>query len=171
MRLLSILNEIYDHIIAEGHKEEEGLRDKETRHYLQLIIKLSLETINSAIKPRQEAKPNQQSKVFEMLAQSHELRDRVEENTRYFRQAMTAAGFTLAGQDHPISPVMLGDAALSQKFSDRLLDHGVYAIGFFFPVVPRGTARIRTQISAAHTKPMLDQAIDAFIKVKAELGV
>ncbi len=110
-------------------------------------------------------------KVFEMLGQSHELRDRVEENTRYFRQAMTDAGFILGGQDHPICPVMLGDAALSQKFSDRLLDHGVYAIGFFFPVVPRGTARIRTQISAAHTKPMLDQAIDAFIKVKAELGV
>ena len=75
MRLLSILNEIYDHIIAEGQKEEEGLRDKETRHYLQLIIKLSLETINSAIKPRQEAKPNQQSKVFEMLASKADQAD------------------------------------------------------------------------------------------------
>lgn len=110
-------------------------------------------------------------KVFGMLSHSTGLRDRVEENTRYFRAAMTGAGFTLAGQDHPISPVMLGDAALSQRFADHLLDHGVYAIGFFYPVVPHGAARIRTQISAAHTKEMLDRAIDAFIKVKAELGV
>ena len=91
-------------------------------------------------------------KVFEMLEGSTEWRDRVEENTRFFRAAMAAEGFTLGGQDHPITPVMLGDAALSQRFSDQLLERGVYAIGFFHPVVPHGTARIRTQISAAHTR-------------------
>lgn len=110
-------------------------------------------------------------KVFEMLSASTEWRDRVEENTTYFRQAMTEAGFTLAGADHPICPVMLGDAALSQKFSERLLDHGIYAIGFFYPVVPEGKARIRTQISAAHDRPMLEKAVDAFVAVKKELGV
>jgi glycine C-acetyltransferase len=110
-------------------------------------------------------------KVFEMLEQSTELADRVKENTRYFRDAMAGTGFTLSGKDHPISPVMLGDAALAQKFSDRLLDHGVYAIGFFYPVVPQGKARIRTQISAAHTREQLDQGIDAFIKTGRELGV
>ena len=110
-------------------------------------------------------------KVFEMLEQSTELADRVKENTRYFRDAMAGTGFNLSGNDHPISPVMLGDAALAQKFSDRLLDHGVYAIGFFYPVVPQGKARIRTQISAAHTREQLDQGIDAFIKTGRELGV
>jgi glycine C-acetyltransferase len=110
-------------------------------------------------------------KVFEMLSSTTEWRDRVEENTRYFRQAMTEAGFTLAGADHPICPVMLGDAALSQKFSERLLDHGIYAIGFFYPVVPEGKARIRTQISAAHDRTMLEKAVEAFVAVKKELGV
>ena len=110
-------------------------------------------------------------KVFDMLGQSTELADRVKANTRYFRDAMAGTGFTIAGEDHPISPVMLGDAALSQKFADRLLDHGVYAIGFFFPVVPKETARIRTQISAAHTRDQLDKAIDAFVKTGRELGV
>jgi glycine C-acetyltransferase len=110
-------------------------------------------------------------KVFEMLSATTEWRDRVEENTRYFRQAMTEAGFTLAGADHPICPVMLGDAALSQKFSERLLDHGIYAIGFFYPVVPEGKARIRTQISAAHDRTMLEKAVEAFVAVKKELGV
>jgi glycine C-acetyltransferase len=110
-------------------------------------------------------------KVFEMLSATPEWRDRVEENTRYFRQAMTEAGFTLAGADHPICPVMLGDAALSQKFSERLLDHGIYAIGFFYPVVPEGKARIRTQISAAHDRTMLEKAVEAFVAVKKELGV
>jgi glycine C-acetyltransferase len=110
-------------------------------------------------------------KVFEMLSATTEWRDRVEENTRFFRQAMTEAGFTLAGADHPICPVMLGDAALSQKFSERLLDHGIYAIGFFYPVVPEGKARIRTQISAAHDRTMLEKAVDAFGSVKKELGV
>ncbi len=110
-------------------------------------------------------------KVFEMLEASTELADRVKENTTYFRNAMAQTGFTIAGKDHPISPVMLGDAALSQKFSEKLLEHGVYAMGFFYPVVPQGKARIRTQISAAHTREQLDQGIDAFVKSGKELGV
>jgi glycine C-acetyltransferase len=110
-------------------------------------------------------------KVFEMLEASTELADRVKANTTYFRDAMAGTGFTIAGKDHPISPVMLGDAALSQRFADKLLEKGVYAIGFFFPVVPQGKARIRTQISAAHTKEQLDQGIEAFIAVGKELGV
>jgi glycine C-acetyltransferase len=110
-------------------------------------------------------------KVFEMLEASTELADRVKENTVYFRNAMSQTGFTIGGKDHPISPVMLGDAALSQKFSEKLLEHGVYAMGFFFPVVAKGKARIRTQISAAHTREQLDQGIDAFVKTGKELGV
>ena len=110
-------------------------------------------------------------KVFEMLEESNELADKVKANTEYFRNAMASTGFTIAGKDHPISPVMLGDAALSQKFADKLLEHGVYAIGFFFPVVPQGKARIRTQISAAHSREQLDQGIDAFVKTGKELGV
>ncbi len=109
--------------------------------------------------------------VFEMLEASTELADRVKSNAQYFRNAMAGTGFTIGGKDHPISPVMLGDAALAQQFSAKLLDHGVYAIGFFFPVVAQGAARIRTQISAAHTKVQLDQGIEAFVKVGKELGV
>jgi glycine C-acetyltransferase len=110
-------------------------------------------------------------KVFEMLEASTELADRVKANTKYFRDAMAGTGFTIAGKDHPISPVMLGDAALSQRFADKLLDHGVYAIGFFYPVVPQDKARIRTQISAAHTREQLDRGIAAFVKTGKELGV
>ena len=109
--------------------------------------------------------------VFEMLEASTELADRTKSNAQYFRAAMAGTGFTIGGKDHPISPVMLGDAALAQQFSAKLLDHGVYAIGFFFPVVAQGAARIRTQISAAHTKDQLDQGIEAFVKVGKELGV
>lgn len=110
-------------------------------------------------------------KVFEMLEASTSFADQVKENTHYFRTAMAQTGFTIAGKDHPISPVMLGDAALSQRFSEKLLEHGVYAMGFFYPVVPQGKARIRTQISAAHTREQLDQGIDAFVKTGKELGV
>ncbi len=110
-------------------------------------------------------------KVFEMLEASTELADRVKDNASYFRNAMAGTGFTITGGDHPISPVMLGDAALSQKFADTLLDHGVYAVGFFYPVVARGKARIRTQISAAHTREQLDQGIEAFVKTGRALGV
>ncbi len=110
-------------------------------------------------------------KVFEMLEADTTLADRVKENTSYFRNAMSHTGFTISGADHPISPVMLGDAALSQKFSAGLLERGVYAMGFFFPVVPQGKARIRTQISAAHTREQLDQAIEAFVDTGKSLGV
>jgi len=110
-------------------------------------------------------------KVFEMLEASTELADRVKDNAAYFRNAMSQTGFTIAGKDHPISPVMLGDATLSQKFADSLLDRGVYAVGFFYPVVPQGKARIRTQISAAHTRDQLDQGIDAFVETGKALGV
>jgi len=108
-------------------------------------------------------------KVLDMLSASTVLRDRLEENTRYFRTGMQAAGFAVAPGDHPIVPVMLGDAVLAQKMSQKLLEHGIYAIGFFFPVVPKGKARIRAQISAAHTKEDLDKAIAAFAATYAEL--
>ncbi|WP_455206189.1 glycine C-acetyltransferase [Kaarinaea lacus] len=108
-------------------------------------------------------------KVLEMLSASTALRDRLEDNTRYFRKGMHDAGFAIPAGDHPIVPVMLGDAVLAQQMSQKLLERGVYAIGFFYPVVPKGKARIRTQISAAHTKDDLDKAIAAFAAVHAEL--
>ena len=110
-------------------------------------------------------------RVFEILRESSELADRVKENTAYFRKAMAQTGFEILGADHPITPILLGDAALSQRFAETLLEHGVYAIGFFFPVVPRDTARIRTQISAAHTREHLDRAVEAFTRTGKELGV
>lgn len=110
-------------------------------------------------------------KVLDMIEESTELRDRLNDNMIYFRNAMEQTGFDIAGKDHPITPVMLGDAALSQKFSEKLLNHGVYAVGFFYPVVPQGTARIRTQISAGHTREQLDKAVNAFVAVKEELGL
>jgi len=111
------------------------------------------------------------NKVFEILSTSTELRDKLEENTKYFKEKINSAGFQTKPGDSPIVPIMLFDAALSQKFANRLLEEGVYAIGFFYPVVPKGEARIRTQISAAHEKHHLDKAIAAFIKVGKELGV
>ena len=110
-------------------------------------------------------------KVFELLTQSTELADRLKENTTYFRKVMTQTGFTINGDDHPIAPVMLGDAKVAQEFSNKLIKNGVYAIGFFFPVVPKDTARIRTQVSAAHTRDHLDRAAEVFAKVGSELGV
>lgn len=110
-------------------------------------------------------------KAFQMLAAAGELRERLADNTAYFREKMGAAGFDIKPGTHPISPVMLYDAPLAQKFAARLLEEGIYAIGFFFPVVPQGQARIRTQMSAAHTREHLDRAIAAFIKIGHELGV
>lgn len=107
--------------------------------------------------------------VLDMLSTSTELRDRLEDNTHYFRKGMQQAGFDVNDGDHPIVPVMLGDAVLAQSMSQKLLEHGIYAIGFFFPVVPKGQARIRTQISAAHTKEDLDKAIEAFAVTYKEL--
>lgn len=110
--------------------------------------------------------------VFRLLQKEGKtLRTQLFQNAQYFRQKMTALGFTLAGKDHPIIPIMLGDAQLTQRFAQRMLDEGIYVIGFFFPVVPKGSARIRTQMSAAHTKEDLDQAISAFEKIGKELGV
>ena len=109
--------------------------------------------------------------VFDMLAGAADLRQTLSDNTRYFREQMTAAGFDLKPGVHPIVPVMLYDAPLAQQFAAGLLEEGIYAIGFFFPVVAKGQARIRTQISAAHTREHLDRAIAAFIKVGKRLGV
>jgi glycine C-acetyltransferase len=111
------------------------------------------------------------NKVFDILSSTTELRDKLEANTKYFKERILAAGFDIKPGDSPIVPIMLYDAALSQKFADLLLKEGVYAIGFFYPVVAKGQARIRTQISAAHSIEDLDKAIAAFIKVGKELGV
>lgn len=110
-------------------------------------------------------------KVLEMLDESTELRDKLESNTHYFRKGMQQAGFDVEEGDHPIVPVMLGDANIAQDMSKKLLERGIYAIGFFFPVVPKGKARIRTQISAAHTENDLDKAIKAFAETRDELIV
>ena len=107
--------------------------------------------------------------VIDMLSESTALRDKLEANTHYFRKGMKDAGFAIDDGDHPIVPVMLGDANLAQNMSRKLLEEGIYAIGFFFPVVPKDKARIRTQISAAHSKDDLDKAIRAFAKVRDEL--
>ncbi len=110
-------------------------------------------------------------KVIDMLEASTELTEKVQHNAAYFRKGMEQCGFKLAGAGHAIVPVMLGDAALSQRFSNRLLELGVYAMGFFYPVVPKEQARIRTQLSAAHTEEQLDRAIAAFAQTGRELGV
>jgi glycine C-acetyltransferase len=110
-------------------------------------------------------------KVFEMLAAAGELRERVKENTAYFRAQMTQAGFDIKPGVHPIVPVMIYDAKKAQAMAAALLDEGIYVTGFFFPVVPQGQARIRTQMSAAHTRAHLDHAIAAFTKVGKQLGV
>jgi glycine C-acetyltransferase len=109
--------------------------------------------------------------ALRLLEESTKLRDQLESNTRYFREAMTKVGFNIVPGEHPIVPIMLGDAALATKFADFMLKRGVYVIGFSYPVVPVGKARIRTQISAAHTKTELEQAVAAFVEVKRELGV
>ena len=109
--------------------------------------------------------------VFDLLSQTTELRDTLEENTTYFREKITAAGFDIKPGTHPIIPIMLYDAVVSQKMAEKLLEKGIYVIGFYYPVVAKGQARIRVQISAAHTRAHLDQAIQAFIEVGKELGV
>ncbi len=141
-----------------GHKEIIDLLRQRSRPYL----------FSNSIAPPIAAAS---LKVIELLSESNELADRVKANTRYFREGLATTGFEILGEQHPISPVLLGDAELSQQFSAKLLERGIYAIGFFFPVVPRGKARIRTQISAAHTREHLDRALEAFIAVGRELGV
>lgn len=109
--------------------------------------------------------------VLDMLSSTTALRDKLEDNTKYFRQQMTDAGFDIKPGEHPIVPVMLYDAVLAQKFAAKLLEEGIYVIGFFYPVVPKGLARIRVQVSAGHDRQHLDKAIAAFTKVGKELGV
>jgi glycine C-acetyltransferase len=109
--------------------------------------------------------------VFDLLSQTTELRDTLEANTQYFREKITAAGFDIKPGTHPIVPIMLYDAVVSQKMAEKLLEKGIYVIGFYYPVVAKGQARIRVQISAAHTTAQLDQAIEAFTAVGKELGV
>lgn len=110
-------------------------------------------------------------KVLELLSASTELRDRLEENTKFFREEMTARGFSILPGTHPICPIMLGDAALAAKFAEAMLARGVYVIGFSYPVVPQGKARIRTQISAAHSRADLEFAINAFSETKKEFNL
>ncbi len=109
--------------------------------------------------------------VMDLLSETTQLRDQLETNTKYFRSKMTAAGFDIKPGDHPIVPIMLYDAVVAQNFAAKLLNEGIYVIGFFFPVVPRGQARIRVQLSAAHNQQHLDKAIAAFVKVGTELGI
>lgn len=109
--------------------------------------------------------------VFNMLSETTALRDKLEQNTKYFRTEMTKAGFDIKSGEHPIVPIMLYEAPLAQQFAEKLLQKGIYVIGFFFPVVAKGKARIRVQISAAHEKHHLDKAIEAFTEVGKELGV
>lgn len=111
------------------------------------------------------------NKVFEIIGNNTQLRDKLEENTKYFKSKIIGAGFDVKQGDSPIVPIMLYDAALSQDFANMLLKEGVYAVGFFYPVVPKGQARIRTQISAAHNRKHLDKAVNAFVKVGKELKV
>jgi glycine C-acetyltransferase len=111
------------------------------------------------------------SRVFDLLANGADLRAKLMDNARFFRGALTAAGFDLKPGEHPIVPVMLYDAPLAQRFAERLLEEGIYVIGFFYPVVPQGEARIRVQLSAAHERPHLERAVDAFTAVGRELGV
>jgi glycine C-acetyltransferase len=108
-------------------------------------------------------------KALELLSASTELRDKLEDNTKYFRAALTERGLTIKPGVHPIVPIMIGDAAKSQKFAARMLEKGVYVIGFFYPVVPHGTARVRTQVSAAHSREDLEFAVNAFAEVNEEL--
>jgi len=110
-------------------------------------------------------------KVFEMLSSSTTLRDKVNDNALYFRKRMTEAGFDIRPGTHPIAPVMLYDAKLAQQFAKELLAEGIYVIGFFYPVVPQGQARIRTQMSAAHSREQIDRLVEAFVKVGKKLGV
>jgi glycine C-acetyltransferase len=110
-------------------------------------------------------------KAIDLLNASTELRDRLETNTKFFRDQMADSGFEILEGTHPITPIMLGDAALASQFADAMLDKGIYVIGFSFPVVPKGKARIRTQISAAHTREDLEFAIAKFGEAKTEMGI
>ena len=109
--------------------------------------------------------------VLDMLTETTDLRDKLEKNTQYFRKQMTEAGFDIKSGEHPIVPIMLYDAVVAQQFAEKLLEKGIYVIGFYYPVVPKGQARIRVQVSAVHEKEHLDKAVKAFSEVKLELGI
>ena len=109
--------------------------------------------------------------ALDLITRSTALRDKLEDNTRFFRTGLASAGLTIRPGTHPIVPVMLGDAALSQKFAARMLDKSVYVVGFFHPIVPQGAARIRTQVSAGHSRQDLEFAIQAFAEVKRDLAL
>jgi glycine C-acetyltransferase len=109
--------------------------------------------------------------MFDMMAETHDLQDRLHQNTDYFRNEIIKAGFTIKPSKSAIVAIMLFDARLSQNFAAQLLEEGIYAIGFYYPIVPKGEARIRVQLSAAHTRENLDQAIKAFVKVGRKLQV
>lgn len=110
-------------------------------------------------------------KVLDLLMASDKFIKQIRDNTKQFRESMTRAGFTIAGMDHPICPVMLGDAKLASVFADEMLQRGIYVVGFSFPVVPKGKARIRVQVSAAHTPQDIDECVNAFVMVGKKLGV
>src|SRR3954453_11810622 len=139
-----------------GRKEIVDLLRQRSRPYL----------FSNSVAPHIVAAP---LKALELLTKSTELRDKLEGNTKYFRDAVTERGLTIKPGIHPIVPIMIGDAAKSQKFAARMLEKGVYVIGFFYPVVPHGTARVRTQVSAAHSREDLEFAVDAFAKTNEEL--
>lgn len=141
-----------------GRKEVIGLLRQRSRPYL-FSNTIAPPIVGAALK------------VFEMLSSSTDLRDRLEESTAFFRKAMTEAGFQIKAGVHPIVPIMLGDAKLASEFAEGMLERGIYVIGFSYPVVPKGQARIRVQISAAHTRDQLERAIQAFIEVGKERGV
>lgn len=141
-----------------GHKEIIDLLRQRSRPYL-FSNSLAPSIVGASIK------------VFDLLSESTALRDKLEENTKYFREKMTAAGFDIKPGEHAIVPIMLYDAVLSQKMAEGLLAEGIYVIGFYYPVVPKGQARIRVQLSAGHDRHHLDKAIAAFTKVGKELGV
>jgi glycine C-acetyltransferase len=113
----------------------------------------------------------QASKVFDLLMSSSELPEKVARNTERFRSRMTAAGFKILGENHPICPVMLGDARLANEIADELLELGIFVIGFSYPVVPQGAARIRVQLSAVHSLEDVDKCVDAFVEVGKKKGV
>lgn len=111
------------------------------------------------------------SKVMDLITNDTNFLDNLTTNTDHFRKSMTAAGFTISGDNHPICPVMLGDAKLTSAFADEMIEKGIYVIGFSYPVVPKDKARIRVQISAAHTKEDIDEAVNAFIHIGKKLHV
>ena len=173
----SVLSEYRDVLLRPSSLEAFAMNHKDVIRFLDLIYKnAKLQNIYFLWRPnlRDEADNifvELAMQYMEMLSSTTKLRDKLERNTKYFRKEMTKAGFDILPGEHPIVPIMLYDAVLSQKFADALLKEGIYVIGFFYPVVPKDQARIRVQLSAAHTKDHLKRAVAAFTKVGKSLGV